>query len=134
MVSVILVGIISKIRDLCSKHNLSTEGIGIFTFQKNRSTTYSSVIIDFANDSILPNYPLEQLNDYKEIKLPNGVLLCYKTELPPIEFARSGEKEYASSFPCCSNMISYRNRRIINNKNSMIFLKKMSIIQILYSK
>jgi len=72
--------IISGFGTWCIKHSISSKNILVVTVQENRSTKYSSLVIDFANDRILPNYPAEMLTDYKECR-EGKYLVCYKENL-----------------------------------------------------
>lgn len=102
--------VLKVLRDLCEAKGIATTNLGAFTFQKNRSTEFCSIIVDWDQDKLLPNYPINLLNEYEEIRLPGDVLLCYKTDLPRPQNAPAYAK--ATTFPCCGEIQPWRARRL----------------------
>jgi hypothetical protein len=49
--------IISKLKLFAQKQNISSEGVLAITIQKNKSTEFSSLIVDFEHSDILTHYP-----------------------------------------------------------------------------
>ena len=107
---------ISLIKIFCDKHNISPTGICAFTFQKNKTALFSSIIIDWNQKIILDNYPLENLSSYLEMKVENDVLLCYQLDLPQINSVISSTEHISFSFPCCQHMSSYCDKRLDKEK------------------
>lgn len=96
----------------CQSNHINLGGICAFTFQRNRTGVFASIIIDSEKQQVIPNYPLENMSSYKELVLPNNTLVCYQTNLPPMTESSHSGIDNPFQFPCCNNMQPYRNRRL----------------------
>ncbi len=111
--------IFQQLQHFCLANSIKTEQVLAITIQKNRTTDYSSLIVDFENAQLLPNYPIEIMDDYKE-KVFGDFLVCYKEGLKVIESNNNNnnnlsgmEKETDKSIPfCCERITQYKPTRI----------------------
>jgi len=110
--------IINQMKMFCVKNNIKTSQILAITIQSNRSTDFASLIIDFENDLLLPNYPMEMLTANKEMTIAGNFLICYKEDLKRVDMSneRANNKnapqvEGSSPF-CCANLPLYRGESI----------------------
>lgn len=104
---------LEKLELFCKENDISTSGICAFTFQQNRTGLFASIIVNWDSMVILNNYPLENLNNYQEKKLPRDVLMCYKTHLPELpKYEQPVQTSIEKSFPCCNSMLPYQSRVI----------------------
>ena len=69
--------ILKQLEKVCIKRNIKTKQVLAITIQRNRATEFSALIVDFENSKLLPNYPIEMLNDYKELAV-GDLLVCSK--------------------------------------------------------
>ncbi|EFA82393.1 hypothetical protein PPL_04818 [Heterostelium album PN500] len=70
----------------CNKNGLKIsvppkEFLLVLTIQHNWTTSFSSLIVDFNSNELLPNYPAEILTNYNEKRF-GDLLICYKSDLP----------------------------------------------------
>ena len=52
---------VSKIREYFQERGISTSGVCAITVQKNRTSQFSSLILDFDRGQVLDLYPAEML-------------------------------------------------------------------------
>ena len=105
--------VIDELRRVCEANNIAMTRLGLFTFQKNRTTEFCSIVVDWDSNQLLTNYPIELLNNkYNELRLPGNVLLCYKTDLPRPAPTGASSTENVNTFPCCENLKQYMPRRL----------------------
>lgn len=53
---------VGPIRKYFESRGISTSGVGAITIQKNRTSKFSSLVVDFDRDEILDLYPAEMLD------------------------------------------------------------------------
>jgi hypothetical protein len=104
----------------CQLVGIETIGICAYSIQENRNTFSCSIIIDWTNNIILTHYPSVFVGEYEE-KQYKKLLICYKINLPrvlsnnndyeykPIKNDCEIRKTIGITFPCCEQMVEYRN-------------------------
>ena len=109
--------LIERLRDFCVSKDISTDGALAITIQKNRSTEYASLVVDFTTDTLAPNYPVAFGQRYREGKT-GEYLYAYHEGLDssPLKDMQQGaapppEDNTSASPFCCTRMCSYRERR-----------------------
>lgn len=105
--------IIARLQAFCKQHHIDTNNVLAITIQKNRTTEYTSLIVNFENGSLLTHYPVDALVKYKEIQI-GDFLVCYQDNLPIVEFSKSGQTFIeTNSYPfCCKNIFPYKPRHL----------------------
>ena len=94
----------------CDSKSITKEGILILTVQRNRSTEFASVVVDFESLKLVPNYFME--TDYNEMVV-DDFLVCYKSglKLPSSTSVNTSIHCNDGPFGCKSSEItSYKNR------------------------
>jgi hypothetical protein len=78
--------LLDPLREFCEQQGLKTDKVLALTIQKNRTTEFSSLIVNFTSGNILEVYPdRDACSIYKEGRLNNGptdYLYCYNDALP----------------------------------------------------
>lgn len=118
--------LLRRLKYICTAVGISTIGVLAITIQRNRTTEFSSLIVNWDAMCILPNYPIEFLTDYKELKVASGTfLLCFKENLDASVFKDSSVTLRPANAPpfCCSEIKPYRPRRLDKDKYFDDFVK-----------
>lgn len=74
-------------RNYCKARGIPTTGVLAMTVQKNRTSNFSSAIIDFENEMILSHYPADELSSYKETS-EGSFLVSYLANLDVVTYAQ----------------------------------------------
>ena len=104
---------IEKVKQYCTSHEIPMEDLSVYTFQRNYSTTFASIVIDWNAENIMPNYPAEFLDSYDEKNI-GDINVCYKTGLQPIEKEDGPYRD--KLFPCCDGMTPFKARQLNNER------------------
>eukprot|EP00808_Paulinella_micropora_P016329 g45855.t1 len=102
--------IVSQLDSFRKIRNISTEGILAVTIQRNRTAAFCSVMIDFKAKKLLPNYPAELCNSYKETKV-GDFNVCYAANLQAIAVPTKAPYEFEGAF-CCHGITEYKSKQI----------------------
>ncbi|KAI9002622.1 hypothetical protein DFJ74DRAFT_746546 [Hyaloraphidium curvatum] len=109
---------IQRIEQFCEEKRIPTDGILAMTVQRNRMTSFFSIIVDFAGGKLLPLYPAEALSRYSEIVVPDDkrgpdFLVCYLAGLAPIPNqppVEANTMAYEHPPFCCRSIAPYKPR------------------------
>eukprot|EP00930_Biecheleria_cincta_P030154 TRINITY_DN20913_c0_g1_i1.p1 TRINITY_DN20913_c0_g1~~TRINITY_DN20913_c0_g1_i1.p1 ORF type:complete len:247 (+),score=31.22 TRINITY_DN20913_c0_g1_i1:366-1106(+) len=107
--------LIQRFEAFCKIKRISTDGILAVTIQRNRTTEFSSLIINWDTMSTSPNNPMEFLKDYKELKVAGSAfLVCFNDNLDPsvIKELDVGPRDVNAPPFCCPDLQPYRPKRI----------------------
>ncbi|EFA82475.1 hypothetical protein PPL_04900 [Heterostelium album PN500] len=118
--------IIKNLRNFCSSKGISTNGVLVITIQNNWTTSFSSLIVDFNSNELLPNYPAELLTNYNEKRL-GDLLICYKSDLPRPVYSDTPVVSTPENLPfCCPDkLIPYKPIRTEKDIAFSDFLKSL---------
>lgn len=72
-------------RAYCKARDIPTTGVLAITVQKNRTTEFSSAIIDFEHEEVLSHYPADKLDNYNE-KTEGDFLVAYLANLEAVAY------------------------------------------------
>ena len=110
--------LLADLRRFCVERGISTNRVLALTVQRNRSTEFSSIIVNLNSGKILDVYPeRDACSTYKEGSIGN-YLYCYNDHLK----VRSDEDQLVQGMSemkmndpptapfCCSNMQPYKDR------------------------
>lgn len=110
---------LARLRRFCEARGINTDRVTVLTVQRNRTSSFFSLVIDWQADKLLKLYPAEALVSYKEIvvKDPGNAdfLVCFNDTLPAISEVSSAAPEgakYVMDNPpfCCGGIYSYKPR------------------------
>jgi hypothetical protein len=106
--------LVERIAQACNARGIATTNVLAITMQENRSSNFSSLIIDFESRRILANYPIAApLSVYREITVGN-LLVCYSANLDTVGIVDGASSSSSSSSSvsafCCSRLTPYRPR------------------------
>lgn len=99
---------LSRFKEFCNSNGISTQNILAITVQINRTSTFSSMIIDWESNKVIENYPIQFLTEYKEKRI-GEYMISYKSDLPLLKQEIVLIKPNLN-FPCCTNMALYKPR------------------------
>jgi len=113
--------IIEELIKFCEKRKISTEGVLFITFQKNRTTQFSTLIVDFEKRETLPVYPqAEDVLPYKEFMVKD-FSICYSANLKRPVVSATAVPTVCESPPfCCSDIIPYK-PTVLQSANENVF-------------
>ena len=105
-----------KVKQVCEKLSIPMEHVLVLTVQKNWTTQFFSVCVDFDKKDVLKLYGSELQSMHKEMKY-QGFNIEYATGLPPTgasdketDFGKHCVNMGTSNPFCCCNLMSYKNR------------------------
>lgn len=108
--------IIRRIHAYCAQAGIATSKVLAITIQRNRTTEFSSLIVDFEAELLLPIYPVEKLSDYKE-KACGEFLVCYRDDLTLLNLNVPPLLEDSSKGPyCCDGIYPYKGIRTASDE------------------
>ncbi|KAI1709647.1 hypothetical protein Ddc_13771 [Ditylenchus destructor] len=109
--------IVNRLKLFFEKNGISTKNVAIATIQKSRSTEFSTLVANFDESEVIPNYPSPI--DYREISLPKDVpmdqckwLIAYKEALPVPQFNRDEPEKVFNKPFCCSDIVPYKPQNV----------------------
>jgi len=107
--------IIEELAKFCEKLNISTEGVLVINIQRNRTTQFSTLIVDFEKRETLPVYPQALQYEEKTIK---DFLICYSQNLKRPVVSASAVPTVCESPPfCCSDIVPYKPAELRANED-----------------
>ena len=71
--------LVNKLRSFCAKHRIATVRTLIITIQKNRTTSFASLVVDFEAGRIMKHYPIMDI-PYRELRVGN-FNVCFADDL-----------------------------------------------------
>jgi hypothetical protein len=93
------------------------------TIQENRSSRFSSLIVDWDGERILPNYPMEVLRKYDKLRV-GKFNVAYASRLALQSLAEPSNLSLCSDKPfCCGEIIPYMPRRLSADPMFNAFLR-----------
>jgi len=101
--------IIEELVKFCEKLKISTEGVLVINIQRNRTTQFSALIVDFEKREMLPVYP--QTDDalpYEEKTIKDFLICCSQNLKRPVVSASSVPTVCESPPFCCSDIVPYK--------------------------
>jgi len=119
--------LIDQLQNVCRRLRINTGGVLAVTIQRNRTSHFTSLIVDFPAQVILTHYPdPDALQGYRELQV-GSFLIALKEDLPAIEITAVVEEEEGvpNSPFCCPNLQPFKPRVIALEKHFTDFLREV---------
>ena len=107
--------LINQLQEACAKLHIKTSRVLAITIQQNRTSHFTSLVVDFPAQVILTHYPNpDALQGYRELQV-GQFLVALKEDLPCYEIVPAEvpvvEEQVVNPF-CCDKLQPYKPRRI----------------------